>query len=281
MRIDAHQHFWAIARGDYGWLTPDMPGLYRDFLPPDLQIHLNRHALDGTILVQAAPTVAETEFLLALSERTETVCGVVGWIDLENSTCLQEFERFSRHPKFVGFRVMIQDMKDPTRILQQGVIARLFEFADRKVPIDLLVKHHQLPIVLKLLEQVPHLRGVIDHLGKPPIASGLVEPWMTEMRNIAQYANLYCKLSGMVTEALPDGTIPDQLIPYAHHVLTVFGPDRVLYGSDWPVCLLAGTYDGVYELAGAVLPKDLTEEDRTNIFGYNAQTFYRLPRSRG
>ncbi|MHB1628811.1 MAG: amidohydrolase family protein [Bacilli bacterium] len=279
MRIDAHQHFWATARGDYGWLTPGMRPLYRDFLPHDLQTHVNRHALDGTILVQAAPTVAETEFLLALSERSETVHGVVGWIDIENSACLQEFERFSGHPKFVGFRVMIQDMKDPTRILQQGVIATLFEFADRKVPIDLLVKHNQLPIVLKLLKQVPHLRGVIDHLGKPPIASGVVEPWMTDMRDIAQYANLYCKLSGMVTEALPDNLTPDQFIPYAHHVLTVFGPDRVLYGSDWPVCLLAGTYDSVYELAGAVLPEDLTEGDRANIFGYNARTFYRLPPS--
>ena len=279
MRIDAHQHFWAAARGDYGWLTPDMTSLYRDFLPHDLQTHVNRHALDGTILVQAAPTVAETEFLLALSERSETVHGVVGWIDIENSACLQEFERFSGHPKFVGFRVMIQDMKDPARILQQGVIAKLFEFADRKVPIDLLVKHNQLPIVLKLLKQVPHLRGVIDHLGKPPIASGVVEPWMTDMRDIAQYANLYCKLSGMVTEALSDNLTPDQFIPYAHHVLSVFGADRVLYGSDWPVCLLAGTYDSVYELAGAVLPEDLTEGDRANIFGYNARTFYSLPPS--
>lgn len=162
MRIDAHQHFWAIARGDYGWLTPDMPGLYRDFLPPDLQIHLNRHALDGTILVQAAPTVAETEFLLALSERTETVCGVVGWIDLENSTCLQEFERFSRHPKFLGFRVMIQDMKDPTRILQQGVIARLFEFADRKVPIDLLVKYHRANAICPGIIETPMLENSIQ-----------------------------------------------------------------------------------------------------------------------
>lgn len=276
MRIDAHQHYWSIARGDYGWITPEIPKLYRDFLPADLEPHLRVHGLDGTILVQAAPTVSETDFMLRLAEQTPSILGVVGWLDLFDPNHRLHYERFSRHPKFVGFRIMIQDMPDAARILEPAFVKALKGYAGDDVPIDLLIVSGQLPPVLELLRQVPNLRGVIDHIGKPSIRSDEWESWAEAMSQAAAFPGIHCKISGMVTEADHESWDYEEFAPYVQHILEIFGPDRVMFGSDWPVCLLAAGYDEVIEIVRRALPKSWGEEEQSRLFGVNAKEFYKL-----
>lgn len=275
MRIDAHQHYWSIARGDYGWITPEIPKLYRDFLPADLEPHLRVHGLDGTILVQAAPTVSETDFILRLAEQTPSILGVVGWLDLFDPNHRLHYERFSRHPKFAGFRIMIQDMPDAARILEPAFVKALKGYAGDDVPIDLLIVSGQLPPVLELLRQVPNLRGVIDHIGKPSIRSDEWESWADAMSQAAAFPGIHCKISGMVTEADHESWNYEEFAPYVQHILETFGPERVMFGSDWPVCLLAAGYDEVIEIVRRALPKSWGEEEQSRLFGVNAKEFYK------
>ncbi|OMF32202.1 amidohydrolase [Paenibacillus sp. FSL H8-0548] len=276
MRLDSHQHYWSIERGDYGWITPDIPVLYRDFLPQHLEPLLNKHKLDGSIVVQAAATLAETDYLLRLSEGEDSILGVVAWLDLADPDYRSHYERFAQHPKFVGFRIMIQDMPDANAILELSFVEALTFFAEKGVPVDFLVVSHQLEPLVKLLDQVPTLRAVIDHIAKPLIKDGVLEPWKSQMSQIATYPNLYCKLSGMVTEADHSSWKPSDFQPYIEHVLDVFGTDRVMFGSDWPVSLLAATYDELVEVLEQALPKSWTEAERDRLFGLNAKEFYQL-----
>jgi L-fuconolactonase len=276
MRIDAHQHYWTIQRGDYGWITPELPVLYRDFLPSDLEPHLKAHNLDGTVVVQAAPTLEETEYILELADKTDSILGVVGWLDLNDPDYRDHYLRFSRNPKFIGFRVMIQIMPDPDMILQPHFVNALRYFADKDVPVDLLVVSQQLEAVLRLLELVPNLRGVIDHIAKPGIKEGIDEPWKSQMRTIASYPQIYCKLSGMVTEADHKHWKQSDFTVYIQHVLDVFGSKRVMFGSDWPVCLLAAGYDDVMDILTQALPPSWGEVEKARLFGLNAQAFYKL-----
>lgn len=276
MRIDAHQHFWKIDRNDYGWITPEIPVLFRDYLPSDLEPHLLKHGISHTILVQAAPTVEETEYILGLSEHTDSIAGVIGWLDLGNPSFKAQYRQFCRHPKFTGIRVMIQEMDDPRILLSTPYVEALSYFAEENLPVDLLVLADQLPQLAELLQRVPGLRGVIDHLAKPPIASGSLEPWRTHMAEIAQYPGIYCKLSGMVTEADPEGWTQEDFSAYVHAVLDLFGPDRLMFGSDWPVCLMAATYDEVIGVMRQILRERLSPQEMKPIFGANAAGFYKL-----
>ncbi len=201
MRIDAHQHYWQLSRGDYDWLTPELGALYRDFMPDDLEPMIRERGIRKTIAVQAAPTIEETEFLLGLAERYDSIAGVVGWLDFESGRFEDQFEAYREHAKFVGIRVMLQDREDAEWILRPVVAKRLRWLADRDVPVDLLVREHQLPCIAKLVEAVPRLRGVVDHIGKPNIAARSMSSWKISMEKIAANPNMYCKLSGMVTEA--------------------------------------------------------------------------------
>lgn len=276
MRIDAHQHYWKIDRGDYGWLTPEIPVLHKDFLPSDLKPHLDEYRLDGTVVVQAAPTPEETDYLLSLAGQDESIKGVVGFLDLTDDRHAAHYERFARHPKFVGFRIMIQDMPDAGVILASSYVEALRTYAEQSAAVDLLVKSDQLEPLLELVKQVPGMHGVIDHIAKPRIAEGLMDPWASQIEQLALYPNLYCKLSGMVTEADHEHWKAEQLVPYVRHVLACFGPDRVMFGSDWPVCLLAAGYDEVVEVLERALPDTWGDAEREKLFGLNAKTFYRL-----
>lgn len=276
MRIDAHQHYWSIERNDYGWITPELPILYRDYLPQHLHPHLNRHHMDGTILVQAAPTIEETEYLLQLADSSDQILGVVGWLDLNDPEHRGTIEQYQKHPKFVGFRIMIQEMTDASAVLEPHFVKALRSFVEEEIPIDILVLSRQLEPLAKLLDQVPGLRAVIDHIGKPMIKGGLLEPWLSDMTSIAQHSNIYCKLSGMVTEADHGDWRSEHFTSYIQHVLTLFGPDRVLFGSDWPVCLLAATYDQVVDIVEQALPASWGERERNRLFGLNAKKFYKL-----
>jgi L-fuconolactonase len=276
IRIDAHQHYWRIERGDYGWITPDVPVLFRNFLPCDLKPLLNRHSLDGTIVVQAAPTFAETEYILNLSETDETILGVVGYLDLNDPDCITQYEAFSQHPKYVGFRIMIQDMANASPILKPHFVEALRYFEEEDVPVDLLVVSSQLELLIELIRQVPKLRGVIDHLAKPRIAEGILQPWANQMQELAEFPNLNCKLSGMVTEADHHHWNKDHFVPYVRKVIELFGPSRVMFGSDWPVCLLAADYDAVMEILRCALPEDWSDNELQKCFGENAKVFYKL-----
>ncbi|MBO9609730.1 MAG: amidohydrolase family protein [Paenibacillaceae bacterium] len=276
MRIDAHQHYWRPERGDYGWLTQDMTTLFRDYLPEHLAGHLDAGGIDGTIVVQAAATHEETEFMLSLADRDPRLLGVVGWVDLLSPAYREQLERFRRHPKFVGIRVMIQDMSDPGVVLEPAYV-EAFRYLEREgLPVDLLVTAGQLPVLLQLMKEVPGLHGVVDHLAKPPIASGSLEPWTAQISEMAGYPGLYCKLSGMVTEAKHDGWQYADFVPYVRVVLEAFGAKRVMFGSDWPVCLLAATYEEVIEVLERALPDEMSAGERADLFGNNARTFYRL-----
>ena len=276
MRIDAHQHYWKIDRNDYGWITPELPVLYRDFMPGDLQPHLTRHDLDGSILVQAAPTIEETHFLLSIADQSLSVLGVVGWLDLFDANHRVHYDEFRRNPKFKGFRIMIQDMPDASRILEPAFVEALRGYADEDVPVDLLLVSHQMEIVSELLRQIPNLRGAIDHLAKPLIKDNSIEPWKHYMSQFAKYPGVYCKLSGMVTEGDHVRWTKDHFAPYIKTVLELFGTKRVMFGSDWPVCLLAADYSDVVDILFSSLPETWGELEHERLFGDNAKEFYKL-----
>ncbi len=276
MRIDAHQHYWKIDRNDYGWLTPEIPVLYRDFLPEHLQPHLKAFQLDGTIVVQAAQALAETDYLLSLADRSDSILGVVGWLDLNDPEHFSHYERFGQHPKFVGFRIMIQEMPDASAVLEPQFVKALRQYAELDVPIDLLVVSHQLEYLVKLLDEVPGIRGVIDHIAKTRIAEGIIEPWLSHMQAISRHGNVYCKLSGMVTEADHKNWDASDFTAYIRHAIELFGTDRVLFGSDWPVSLLAASYDQLVYVLEQALPASWGEPERKRLYGGNAKKFYKL-----
>ncbi|WP_349655198.1 amidohydrolase family protein [Paenibacillus konkukensis] len=276
LRIDAHQHYWKLDRGDYDWLSPETPVLYRDFLPAQLKEHLQAHGIDKSIVVQAAPTLAETEFMLSLCGQSRTIAGVVGWLDLEDPAFRDHYAAFKANPFFKGIRVMLQDI-DMEFAFRPAVLEALRFFEQERFPVDLLIKTHQLEDTRKLLKLLPDLHAVIDHIAKPVISAHETEPWTTHIAAIAaEHPNVYCKLSGMVTEADHRNWSEADFVPYVRHVVEHFGPERVMYGSDWPVCLLAAEYGEVYGLLESTLPEHLSEAEREQIFGLTAARFYRL-----
>jgi L-fuconolactonase len=278
MRIDAHQHFWELARGDYGWLTPALGSIHRDFGPGDLQPHLRRHRIDATILVQAAPTVSETTYLLALAAATPFVAGVVGWVDLAATDAAARIGRLAEDPSLVGVRPMVQDIQDDDWLLQDELSDGFAALARHGLVFDALVLPRHLPRLTEVVDRHPDLIFVIDHLAKPPVAEGTLAPWDADIAGLAQRPNVVCKLSGLITEAGPEWSC-DELRPYAAHVLDRFGPGRVLWGSDWPVVNLRGGYADWWQATEALLGS-LPPEDKEAILGGNAQRVYLRERGR-
>lgn len=276
MRIDSHQHYWKVERGDYHWMTPAVPVLCRDYLPADLRPSLAEHDIHKTILVQAAQTVAETDFLLDLAAKDDTIAGVVGWLDMDNANFPAEFERYRRNPKFVGLRPMLQDLPDDRWSLRPGVLDSLRVVADGDFPFEFLTYSRHLPFVSQVLESIPKLRAVIDHISKPEIRLHNMEPWKRWIAQLARHPSLYCKLSGMITEADHQSWTADDLRPYIDHVVQCFGFDRIMFGSDWPICLCAGSYSQVIDALRQVLSSRLNHKTEAKLFGGNAIQFYKL-----
>lgn len=276
MRIDSHQHFWKASRGDYHWMGPAVPVLCRDYLPEDLRPILAKNGIDRTILVQAAQTKAETDFLLDLAAKNDFIAGVIGWLDMESPNFSDELELYSKKPKFLGIRPMLQDLADDDWIVRPKVVDALKVIAERNIPFEFLTFTRHLPHVLKALEMVPRLHAVVDHVSKPEIKNKKLDPWRSLMADVAKHKNVYCKISGMITEADHKNWTTDDLRPYVEHVLGCFGADRVMYGSDWPVCLLAGTYDQVINAFQAILKPHLKGQQEAAVFGGNAARFYKL-----
>jgi L-fuconolactonase len=276
MRIDSHQHFWKASRGDYHWMSPAVQVLCRDYLPADLQPLLKKNKIDKTILVQAAQTKEETDFLLDLAAQHDFIAGVIGWLDMDSPAFPRELELFSQKPKFIGIRPMLQDIPEDDWILRPRVIQSLKLIAERDMPFEFLTHTRHLPYVLTALETVPGLRAVVDHISKPEIKNRKLDRWSTLMARVAKHENVFCKLSGMITEADHKTWTPDDLRPYVEHVLKCFSVERVMFGSDWPVCLLAGSYDQVAAALQAVLKPHLDKRGELAVFGENAARFYKL-----
>jgi L-fuconolactonase len=245
--IDAHQHFWRVDRGDYGWIPPDDQTLYRDYLPADLEPHLAKYGVEGTILVQAAPTSAETDFLLGLAKRTPFVFGVVGWADFDHQGAPSTIARLAENPLLVGLRPMVQDIPDDDWLLM-------------------------------VLDRYPTLKVVVDHAAKPRVSERRLAPWRAEIEAVAAHPNAVCKLSGLVTEAGPSWGVED-LRPYVDHLLASFGPDRLIWGSDWPVVNRAGGYELWWRATDELL-RSLGPSERTAVLGGNAARVYLASRGR-
>jgi L-fuconolactonase len=273
VRIDAHQHFWRVRRGDYGWLTPEgAPALYRDFGPDDLAPLMADASVERTVLVQAAPTVAETRFLLEIAAETEFVAGVVGWADLEAPDAADTIAELARDRRLLGLRPMLQDLDDDAWILRPGLAPALAAMAAAGLRFDALVMPRHLPHLARFLAAYPDLPVVIDHGAKPGIAAGELDGWAAAIRAIARDNGACCKLSGLVTEARPSWTEED-LAPYVAVLLDAFGPARLMWGSDWPVVNLAGGYEAWHSAAEA-LTEGCTADGRDLIFGGTAARFY-------
>ncbi|MBT2324584.1 amidohydrolase family protein [Variovorax paradoxus] len=275
MRIDAHQHYWSLAHGDYGWLqdTPALHAIYRDFAPADLAPLLQRAGIDGTVLVQAAPSEAETWRLLALAARPGSrVRAVVGWTDLAAADAPVRIRRLAREPLLKGLRPMLQDLADPAWILGAQLRPAIDTMTELGLRFDLLIKPHQLDAALSFARRHPDLRMVIDHAAKPDIAGQGFEPWATLMARFAAETQACCKLSGLVTEAGP-GWNADALRPCVDHLLRHFGPARLLWGSDWPVLNLAGDYLG-WQAVSSELLGALSPLEQAQVMGMNAVEFY-------
>lgn len=272
--VDSHQHFWELQRNDYGWLTTDLKPLYRNFLPADLIPHLEATNTSKTVLVQAAPTLAETLYLLELAEDYEFIAGVVGWVDMEKPEVVSDILKMKQNPLFLGIRPMIQEIPDPDWMLRPELQAIYDKLASLDLTFDALVKPGHLPNLYTLLRRHPQLRVVVDHGAKPNIANNKFQPWADDIETIASNTNAYCKLSGLLTEA-GDKPTYEKIQPYMQHLLKCFGSERLMWGSDWPVLELAADYITWHNYTNEFL-NDLTLSDQQKILGLNASKFYKI-----
>jgi L-fuconolactonase len=272
MIIDAHQHFWNPARGDYGWMDgPGLEAIRKPIQPVDMAAHLKKHGFDKTVLVQAAPTINETEYMLGLADATPHVAKIVGWVDFESQSDLKHLQRLAKHPKFSGVRPMIQDLPDPEWMHRKDVQWAFDAIIDLDLTFDALGFPIHLEPFLRLFNRYPKMRIVVDHCMKPRIRDGGFLQWAPGIAKIAKETSVFCKLSGLATEA-KSGWETETLLPYARHIIEVFGADRTMFGSDWPVLNLNGSYDAWFETA-----KEIVQTyDFKAIFGESAALFYRI-----
>ena len=287
MRVDAHQHFWHPARGDYAWLRPDDPALaplVRDFLPEHLQQDLQAHGIAQTVLVQAADSQAETEFMLELATGHDFIGGVVGWVDLSRPDAAATLEGWSRYAKFKGVRPMLQDLPDPDWIATAPHPEAVEAMLRLGLRFDALVKPWHLEPLMRFLRQWPELPVVIDHAAKPQLAEGWDASWAATWRRlmpeIARLPPVSCKLSGLLTEAAPEARASTAaavapLRPVWDRLLQWFGPRRLMWGSDWPVLTLAGSYAGWIDVSQALIG-ELSRDEQAQVWQGTARGFYGL-----
>jgi L-fuconolactonase len=278
MIVDAHHHFWDPARAEYPWLTDELAAIRRPFTPDDVEPLIAAAGIDATVLVQTRSNLDETREFLATAAATPFISGVVGWVDLTDPGIADVLDELRHGPggdRLVGIRHQVHDEPDPAWLLREDVGRGLRAVRDAGLTYDLLVRSPELPAALGVVRQVPDLRFVIDHLAKPPIKDRVIQPWADLIRPFGALDNAWCKVSGMVTEADWATWQPTDLAPYVDHVLDVFGPDRLLFGSDWPVCLLAASYEDVV-LTMRTLLTSLGDTERSAIFGGTARAVYRF-----
>ena len=272
MYLDSHQHFWLYDKHQYPWIPTGSP-LERDWMPPDLQVELAEVNLTGSIAVQARQTIEESRWLLALADQFSLIQGVVGWVDLRNERVEDALAELSQHPKFVGVRHVLQDEPDDRFMLQREFVRGISKLKQFDLTYDLLIFPKQLPAAIELVSRFPEQPFVLDHAAKPHIKAGTLSPWREQIRQLAKFPNVSCKVSGMVTEADHATWKPADLRPYLDEIFSAFSIDRLMFGSDWPVCLLAACYEQVFAIVDQYV-KHFSATDRDALFGGNAARFY-------
>lgn len=275
MIIDSHQHFWRYDARRDAWISDEMSLLKRDFLPGNLIPELKANAIDGCVAVQADQSEEETRFLLELAGRHTEIKGVVGWVDLCRPDIRERLGYFSRFEKLCGFRHIAQSEPDDRFLMREAFLRGIAALEEFELAYDILIYPKQLPAAIELVTRYPRQRFVLDHMAKPPIRHATLEPWSALIAELARAPNVYCKLSGFVTEADWQNWRLSDFRPYLDVVMEVFRADRVMFGSDWPVCLLAGSYRQIKQLLSGYTSA-LPREQQERIFGLNAVEFYRL-----
>ena len=275
MRIDAHQHFWIYDPGEYAWIDDSMGSLRHDFLPLDLKPELQGSGFDGAVAVQARQTLEETRWLLELAASAPFIQGVVGWVDLRSPQVRSQLEAFARNPKLVGIRHIVQSEPDDRFLLQPNFLRGIAVLGEFDLAYDILIYPKHLPVAAEFVRRFPGQRFVLDHLAKPPIKSGEVGSWAHGLRDLASSSNVFCKLSGLVTEADWDQWKPEDFAPYLDTAFQCFGPERLMMGSDWPVCTAAASYAQAVDIVKNYLSQ-YGEEVRKAVLGENAVKFWRL-----
>jgi L-fuconolactonase len=275
MNIDSHQHFWRYDAVRDAWITDAMAVLKRDFLPEHLVPELAANGMDASVAVQAVQSENETMFLLDLAEKNKRVAGIVGWVDLLSPRLAERLEHFSHFSKLRGFRHIAQAEPDDCFLARKDFVSGVAQLRTFGFTYDILIYPKQLPAATELVTQLPQQRFAIDHMAKPEIKTGKIEPWATQMKKIAQNQNVFCKVSGLVTEADWKSWKADDFKPYLDVVFNAFGVDRLMFGSDWPVCLLAATYRQVNELIHDYA-KSFSQSDKDKLFGGTSTRFYSL-----
>ena len=278
MRLDSHQHFWSYDAEQYPWIPKNTP-LHRDWLPADLEPLLRAAGLDGCIAVQARQTVEDSHWLLTLADHAPIIRGVVGWVDLRSDEVEKPLAELVKHPRFVGVRHVVQSEPDPNFMLGAEFQRGIGTLAQFGLTYDILVTAEQLPAAIQLARHFTDQRFVLDHIAKPRIKAGILSPWREQLRELAQSPNVFCKVSGLVTEADQRAWKRDDFTPYLDVVFEAFGEDRVMFGSDWPVCLLGGSYPQVFELVKDYASR-LSVPAQEKLFGGNAERFYLQRRKR-
>ncbi len=275
MRIDSHQHFWHYSPEEYPWIGAGMERLARDYLPPDLEGVAGPVGVAGSVAVQARQSLAESRWLLQLADRHPFIRGVVGWVDLRSDRVADDLAALAPHERFVGVRHVVQDEPDPRFLLGEAFVRGLRQLERFGLTYDLLLYPMQLPAAVELVGMLPTQPFVLDHLAKPRIKAGEIDSWRRDIEALARHGNVCCKLSGMVTEAAWRQWKPEQFVPYLEVALAAFGPERLMFGSDWPVCLVAGDYAQVAGIVGDFLAA-LSPAEQESIWAGTATRFYGL-----
>jgi L-fuconolactonase len=273
MRLDAHQHFWHYSPTDHTWMTDQMQALKQDFLPGDLKPLLDAIQFNGCIAVQARQNLEETRWLLELAEQCPFIKGVVGWVDLRSDRLSEQLQRFAQHPKLVGVRHVVHDEPDDHFMLRPDFRCGIAQLLDFNLTYDLLLFPKHLKVALQLVKEFPQQPFVLDHIAKPKIAERLLSPWNEDLRQLATFPNVFCKLSGMVTETNWKQWQPADFHPYLDVVHEAFGPNRLMIGSDWPVCTVSGDYASVMN----IVTNYISKESQNAILGDNCARFYQIP----
>ncbi len=275
MVIDSHQHFWKYEPQKHSWIAENMSVIRKDFLPADLKKVYEENGIDGCVAVQADQTLAETDFLLELSHQNDFIKGIVGWVDFRSNSIDEVLEKYSQYTKVKGFRHIVQGEADHNFLLRPNFLRGISYLEKYEYTYDILVFPHQLGATLEFVKQFPHQKFVVDHIAKPYIKDGFYTGWATLMKELAKVPNVHCKLSGMITEADYKKWTSQQIVPYMEVVLNAFGPERLMFGSDWPVCLVAGKYSQVLHLVTDFIAT-LSSSEQQAIMGGNAILFYNL-----
>ena len=273
MRIDAHQHFWRYSAEEYDWIDDSMASLRRDFLPLDLKPELDAAGFDACIAVQARQTLGETRWLLALADENPFIAGVIGWVDLRAESVREQLAELSENPRLLGVRHVVQAEPDDRFLLRPDFLRGIAALQEFDLTYDILIYPRHLPVAVEFVSRFPQQHFVLDHLAKPFIKAQTIEPWASNIRELARFPNVFCKVSGMVTEADWTSWKPEHFQPYLETALQAFAPDRLMIGSDWPVCRVAGSYGKVMSLVIEFLDQHAPDA-REKLLGGNAQRAY-------